>query len=43
MELSQIELKALEGAVETKLTDDTRELESLELVLVGGGSGSVVW
>ena len=43
MEFTKVEMKAVEGAVEAKKVDDARELESLELALVGGGIGDVVF
>ena len=41
MELNKAELKALEVVVEEKNASDARELDALELVLIGGGCGDV--
>ena len=41
MELSKVEMKAVELAIEEKKVDDARELEALELALIGGGCGDV--
>ena len=43
MEFTKVEMKAVEVVVEAKKADDARELESLELALVGGGIGDVVF
>lgn len=43
MEFTKVELQAVEVAVEVKKANDARELESLELALVGGGIGDVIW
>ena len=43
MEFAKVELTAVELAIKERLTDAVRELDELELVMVGGGSGSVVW
>ncbi len=41
MELSKVEMKAVEVAIEEKNASDSRELDALELVLIGGGCGDV--
>jgi hypothetical protein len=41
MELNKAEMKAVEVAIEEKNTSGARELDALELVLVGGGCGDV--
>ena len=45
MEIAKVELAALEKALITKEVDvkDVRELHDLELVLVGGGCGEVLF
>ena len=43
MEFAQIELEAVEVAIAKNTTAVTRELKSLELALVGGGMGDVVF
>lgn len=43
MEFAQAELNAVEVAIEEKKSDDTRELQSLELTLIGGGIGDVAF
>jgi hypothetical protein len=41
MELNKVEMKAVEVAIEEKNASDARELDALELVLIGGGCGDV--
>ena len=41
MELNKVEMKAIEVAIKEKQSNETRELESLELALIGGGCGDV--
>lgn len=43
MEFTKVELQAVEVASKAKRADEARELESLELALVGGGIGDVIW
>lgn len=43
MEFTKAELTAVEVAIEERKSGDARELESLELALVGGGIGDVIW
>ena len=39
MELNKVEMKAVEVVIEEKNASDLRELDALELVLIGGGVG----
>ncbi len=43
MEFTKAEINAVEVAVEEQKSADARVLESLELALVGGGMGDVVF
>ncbi len=44
MELSKVELQAVELAAATNnKQSEVTELEALELALVGGGNGTVIW
>ena len=43
MELTKIETKAVELAVLEAETKEVRALDDLQLALVGGGIGDVVW
>ena len=43
MEFSKFEMKAVEVAIEEVTVAETRELQALELALVGGGIGDVVF
>ena len=43
MELAKAELKAVEAVIEESNSSDLRELDALDLVLVGGGCGDVAF
>ena len=43
MEFTKTEMKAVEVAIEENTIAEARELQSLELALVGGGMGDVVF
>ena len=42
MEIAKLEVKAVEKVVSEAATSDLRDLEDLQLVMIGGGIGEVI-